>query len=164
MFLWKFLKLDHSKYGGCYIPLEPDFYEDFDFPGSKSLMITQKKYISPQNIHIGWILNFLRIAGSVVRAFWRPVYRFGRPKNLPKRLHESKKSASFIVLKMYFCASDAFQRLLNSQKQFKTSPVLIKSNSSLTSIKKTWRYDRNALPDIPFLVIFDALKANATVL
>ena len=31
IFLWKFLKFDHSKYKGCYVPLELEFNIDFDF-------------------------------------------------------------------------------------------------------------------------------------
>ena len=43
MFLRKFLKFDHSKYKGCYIPLEPEFCLDSDFPGFRSLITTHKK-------------------------------------------------------------------------------------------------------------------------
>ena len=57
MFLSTFLKFDHSKYNCCYIPLEPEFCVDFDFPGFKSLMITHKKYKLPKHSH--WLSNEL---------------------------------------------------------------------------------------------------------
>ena len=54
MSLWKFQKLDHSKYKECYILFEPELCVDSDFAGFKSFMITQKKY-KLQNIPAGCI-------------------------------------------------------------------------------------------------------------
>ena len=42
MFLWKFQKFGHSKYKGCYIPLELEFCVDSDFPGLKAYGSTEK--------------------------------------------------------------------------------------------------------------------------
>ena len=59
----------------------------------------------------GWV-----ITRAVARAFWGLVYRFERPKNVPKKFRESKNSKSVIGLEIYFCASDTFQQLLNPLK------------------------------------------------
>ena len=56
MSLWKFQKLDHSKYRECYILFEPELCVDSDFPGFKSFMITPKKYKLPK--HSSWLRKF----------------------------------------------------------------------------------------------------------
>ena len=46
MFLWKFLKFDYSKYKGCYIPLEPDLYVDFDFRETTDLVAFTEEIVN----------------------------------------------------------------------------------------------------------------------
>ena len=61
------LNFDHTAYKGCYMPLEPVFYVDFDFSGFKSLMVSQKKksllnYVPPAPLRLT-CLCVLRIFG-----------------------------------------------------------------------------------------------------
>ena len=88
------------------------------------------------------------------RAFCRPVYQFGHPKNKPKNFHEEKFKTyrSVTALKIYFCASHAFQQLLKCNKR--TCPLLIKNNSSHTLTKKTLNYDKYHVLNLPFLYFF----------
>ena len=53
-----------------------------------------------------------QIRGGCLRKRWRPAYRFGFSKDVPKnrvqKFLESKKYKSLTVLKVYFHASDVF--------------------------------------------------------
>ena len=67
MFLWKFVKFDHSKYRGCYIPLKPEFYVDFDFPVPKSLLINAPKAFKLVEY---WIFGLLLLENGLIERIW----------------------------------------------------------------------------------------------
>ena len=96
---------------------------------------------------------------SVVRAFCIPVWT--PQKCAQKTLWVKKVWVCCCALKYVSVHLMHFNSSWNSQRRFKTSLIHVKSNSRSTLLKKTCNYDRNILPDPPFLYFFVALKFNS---
>ena len=78
-----------------------------------------------------------------------------------KTLWVRKVWACYCALKYVSVHLMHFNSSWNSQRRFKTSLIHVKSNSRSTLLKKTCNYDRNILPDPPFLYFFVALKFSS---